>query len=1044
MEADARDLQVAGQALKRDRNDIVFVHITDVHINGGRHKALELAAPAANAIGSLLHSQAHIILLLSGDIAFSGQQDEYKHASQFVRNLTDALNQWNPISITVLGCPGNHDCNYHIADKAVRGLIVDSVRANPKTAATFADALQDVKVSYRQFQTETFHAGAKLSAIQLRFELTLGGVKICVDALDTAWASTLGERPGHMTLPTDLLIPVAECNLALALAHHPPHWFHPAIRRSVIEWFDSSYDVVFMGHEHASEDVTSLNNKAERIKQGARMIIGDAFAAKEPVPSEGFKCIVWDVEQDQFKGVTFTEHNGQYRESGASDWSARTANELRLSGNIRLTAACREEIENIGVNLKHQYVNRKLQISDLFVFPNLRRVDVKNASFDRFQRDSTAADIFDALRENGIVAIFGPEQAGKTILAKHLYSLLLADGVPPMYLDASRLRSSNKGEITAWINAGDGEQYESDCLGALRQLPPAKRALIVDNLHQFPGGEGSANGALTRLRARFASIIVLTTTDPLFGIVEQQQASDEEGDFWKAVALFELMTLGSRGRADLIRKWIYLGRTETEREANLELEARRAKKFLDALMGKHGFPKFPLYVLLLVQQLESLRDAKTMINTGSHGHLYEALITKCLEDASLSSQISTVHTYLARFARKLADDNVDALDEVAFDSFHTQYIDEVTIKMDRDKLVDELIDIDILARRSSGLCFRYNYNYYFFLARNIWETIAQAETQTLLDRLVEFIHTEWATNVLTFTAHFNLHDVIISRLLKRADETYTDRRSCKLSQRNSLLLRFRTVEDRLQLIDSLSRDHSDEQYGSEEVRECQQDEEAEPSGDPLGLVGATRVVQVLGQVIKSRASLIGVEDKCRIAEACIGVVGRTLEYVYSLVDGAADEFVAIASDVVEKVYKLDREKSIKAANAIFASLVVGLCENLIGKAASALSSSELVDFIGQLEALTSSPDGVRELVLLSARLSAEKDFPERRIQQFVNARKPSNGQLPLAVLRNFVARRMFYNPPDWRTKGRVCNMLDIELRPFQGKPPTSNGGFLAG
>jgi predicted MPP superfamily phosphohydrolase len=1020
---------IAGRSATSTRSDILIVHLTDLHIDKPGHSALASAPAVAAAVRSLLECRTHILVMLSGDIAQAGTSEQYELATTLLAHMRDELAKRDVSSVQIFVSPGNHDCDYKLSNHAGRKALVAAAYVDDSATESLAEALQDVKAPFAAFRRTAMGDHVNESPIQARSRINLDDVGICVDLIDTAWASTLEDQVGQMELPISMLKDLPKDRITLALAHHPPSWFSPTARRNLIRWYDQHYDFVFTGHEHFAEDRASVDMSGRQPQGGARLIVGNAFTANEDVQHEGFKCIQLDQTNNLMRTSSFQLHNGVFRLLDQSDWVPRGTNSVRLKGTVRLRREFEEELENIGIHFTHPHVNRSLRLHDVFVFPNLRKAERKYSDFSRFGRDVESRDILSSIASEKIVLVVGPEQSGKTTLAKHLFGLIYDAGKAPLLLNGEDLRSTNRGEVTAWIKAAEASQYHDDCLESVRQLAPEERVAFLDNTHSLPAGEDGANQIVARLRRHFSTVVVFTTQNPALSIVALQVFPTTKDLYWRDSAVYEVMTLGSQRRAELIRKWVYLGRADRESEDKLEIEVRQTKEFLDSALGRHGFPKYPLFVLLLLQQLETLRESKGVISSGSQGYLFEALITDSLDAASLCSPISTVLSFLSLLARHLVDADLDFIDEREFQAFHRSYAERKSIQIDRDKLLRELVYIDILTDDSRGIGFRYRYNFNFFLARDMAARMAEEGTKDLVAHLISLIHTERSTNVLTFLAHFRQEVVVIEHLLARASETYANVDVCNLEKRTALLLRFRTSEQRLVLMDGTSKAITDVEHRKQEVAERRTEAQVElegREGDPLGLNAALKLVQVLGQVLKSRAGDIDGDVKHRIAAACVGVAGRTMEYIYRILDQAADDVVRVTSDAFEEQLQTDKQKSVAIANSLFALVVTNIALVACTRAADALSSQELLPLLDELDAR--STDKFDQLVLLGARLNVQGGFPGKRVAAFVET-LPTAMQLAMSVVRRFVSRRLFYNPPDRAVKQSVCRLLEIELHP---------------
>ena len=1008
-------------------SDLLVVHITDIHVDGESHPALALSEAVSNAIGSLIESPSNIILALSGDIAQSGREDQYKIFAEFIDTIVDKLRAWQPLSINLAISPGNHDCDYSISPAPVRTALVASAKTTPDAQRAIADALCDVKKNFTAFRDKYITSSQRLSAVQSRDVLCLSGMTICVDSIDTAWASLLGDKPGQMFFPTELLESAPQCDISIALAHHPVFWLDPEHRRKLSRWYDENHDYVLMGHEHSLQDKASIDYSGTEPVTASRMVIGAAFSTEDNVSHVGFKCIQIDPATKKFRTTTFQLRNKAFVVRQQSQWIEQRANELRRAGSVRLESSFENELYDLGVHFTHPYANRPIHLDDLFVFPNLRRGDTKFDDFSRSISVKSSSHILESLNENPRLLIVGTEESGKTTLGKHVFLESFERGMMPLFLDGDKLKSAYRGEVTAWIGAAERAQYRHDCLEKIAQAPPQGRFVIVDNVHLIPGGVAAVDDIIGRLYSRFAKSLLLTAHQPALHVAAYHDVAGAAHPFWQGVIALEIVPLGNEQRSELIRRWIYLGRTATESEEVLEREVRWTKNFTDNALGKHGFPKFPIFILLILQQLESFTESKSVITSGSHGYLFEALITKNLQSARPRQPINTVVGLLSTFARMLADGGTEALDFERAIAALQEYATSTKTTIDVRTLFRSLENIDVLQIGSTGVGFRYRYLEYYFFGKNLAQTIEDPATQAILLQLASLIHTERSTNVLTFLAHFGEQRAVLDLLLTKARLTMGGTKNCDMVARNDLLLRFRTAEQRFVLIDGCSKEATMQQDRERDAFEKQAEDPTDRDvSDPLGVNTGFKLIQVLGQVLKSRAFDIAPDVKLDIARQCFGLAKRMLESLYEILDESAEEVVRVMTATFEDKLRMDREKSIAMANSIFAAVVCTVALACCSRAAGAVSSDELRALIDELS--DEAVDTADELIIMGARLHVQHAFPEAEIRQlFLNL--PSGKQLSLSVLRRFVSRRMFFDPPDRSTRISICDLLGIDLKP---------------
>lgn len=104
-----------------------ILHLTDIHISEDiAETVLDRAKTIAQAFSSNLVCNDTVVILISGDIAYSGSTSEYKVASEFLKIIIDYLRDTYMVSVNVLIVPGNHDCDFS-KENSVREILISSI-----------------------------------------------------------------------------------------------------------------------------------------------------------------------------------------------------------------------------------------------------------------------------------------------------------------------------------------------------------------------------------------------------------------------------------------------------------------------------------------------------------------------------------------------------------------------------------------------------------------------------------------------------------------------------------------------------------------------------------------------------------------------------------------------------------------------------------------------------------------------------------------------------------------------------------------------------
>lgn len=1007
--------------------DVMFIHLTDLHVRDEASAALCRATPLARAIGSMREVSTHLVIIMSGDIAYFGSSDQYGLVKEFLTNLRAALSAWDWLSVTVLAAPGNHDNDYTCTDEFARQSLLQQVDQMPEDDLRAVTSLASVQRHFVEFRRSEFSNYQSFNVIQERAGLDLEGDLVVVDLINSAWCSVKDDQPGKLKLPTSALTPPpTSASLAIAAIHHPPNWYTPSDQRRLVECLDRSYEMVLWGHEHESDEVDRI-----RRKSGAsvKFVIGNAF---DPPSSEGvtpgFFAFQWNRRENDFRQVSF-EWSGSHFTAKEDVWLGGVpANGARRSGAVKFTDEFSRILDDPGVAFTHPYVSRPIHLSDIFVYPEFHRVDGSRSIERRIGSDFRGVEFVDHLLLHKKSIIIGPEQSGKTSFAKMLILSASRKGKMPLYLDAQSLKSSNRGEVRAWIKSSQIAQYTSDGLEAFIQMEPADRIVVLDNAHLLPAGVEGANQIVSILSEFSRTTVIFSSQSPALAIIAGDSSGGRSESYWKAADVYDLLPLSHAGRSNVIRNWVSLGREGRVSEEEIESDVRLHKNALDQVLGRNFLPKFPLFVLILLQQFEAFKSSKAVVASGSHGYLFEALIVDAFEKHVRSFSIGMVFSYLALMARQMHDRDERFIAAAEQARFHVDFVSKKLVDIDRDVLLSELIAAQVLTRHAGGIGFRYQYLYYYFLAKNLSETIADASSQKHIDRLVDFVHTEQSANVLTFLAHLGGEADVVARLITRARGVFSDFKEVDVEDYSGLLQRFKTVRDRSVLLEGEARALSDFHDKKQDDLEGQRPDANDlPESDEVALQFNTsfKLLQILGQVLRSQAGRVDGVELVDIAECCIGLARRTLGSVYEMIESSPEGLVRDASAIFEKQLSVDKNRALDIANRFLAFLVVSIAVATTTKLAEAVGAAELLPVIELLE--RNSPDLTKRLLLVSARLAGERDFAGYAVKAFERD-LPKNRILPRIVLAEMVTQRFFLRPPDRYTKQKFCELLNIETR----------------
>jgi len=241
-----------------------WLHISDLHFYDPQ-KPSGLRFEQKIVTQQLLHDVAEMrrrlngppdFVLLTGDIAFGGEEAEYKAAQEWLNNLEAAAGVGKKRIFIV---PGNHDVHRPSATSPrSRQTIHEQLRAKPDTLDEYlanqddAKALLAKQAKFFDFAQQYGVSGRKDGDPFWREQVPSSVGALSVLRMNSALLSyDNGDAPRNQALGAaqlQALLHGAEDGLLVVLMHHPPGWLHDGQR--LLALLGQRPHLLFTGHEH--------------------------------------------------------------------------------------------------------------------------------------------------------------------------------------------------------------------------------------------------------------------------------------------------------------------------------------------------------------------------------------------------------------------------------------------------------------------------------------------------------------------------------------------------------------------------------------------------------------------------------------------------------------------------------------------------------------------------------------------------------------------------------------------------------------------------
>ncbi len=261
---------------------LCWLHVSDFHLTaeGDQFSQSVSCKALLNDVAARVAENGPVeFVLVTGDIAFSGQPAEYDKAADFMRRLAKAAS----VDISrFFFVPGNHDVDRHAHQFAHLGAVqiltsqqeVDAALGDPRRIADLVAR----QAAYRRFVKALTPAQERIeTADSLGYAtiLHLDVLRVAIVGLNSSWLSgndqdisalVIGERQVENALD---LAGQFDPHLTIAMAHHPIEWLADWDQQSCRNVLLRQSHFFHRGHMHEPDVTTSPHRPCVVIAAGS-------------------------------------------------------------------------------------------------------------------------------------------------------------------------------------------------------------------------------------------------------------------------------------------------------------------------------------------------------------------------------------------------------------------------------------------------------------------------------------------------------------------------------------------------------------------------------------------------------------------------------------------------------------------------------------------------------------------------------------------------------------------------------------------------------
>ena len=999
---------------------IVILQLSDMHIRDARNEMLGRAEKIVSALRSCAPLPDIALLLYTGDIAHSGKKEQYDLAAAFCAALKDLLNR-DGVTTAEFFVPGNHDVDIGTSPDELRDMA--NARAKEDVASispmgTLAGKLLDQQGAFFDFVEAREKTSLDTERKLFRRErITLPSVTVDLHLFNTAFSSTLNEKPGTLVFPDHIIPPdiTSDADLVLSILHHPLHWFEPSNARRFKRFVESGCDMVFTGHEHLPDAFAKL--KAEDDQN----FYVEGGALHDPGVPSAFNVVEVDLQRKTVAIYTCSWDGSFYVPKPPREFPLSRS--IRSSGsNFRTDPEYAKWLDDPGTLYTHPH-KKELHLSDFFVPPALRK-----ASSDPASAFVDSSDSIRFSRESPRVAVLGEEGSGKTALAKALYRHYLSDSTTvPLMLSGEEFESVGEKSLRSLVRKKYVSQYGASRQERYLQLSTSEKALIIDNWHKVRFNERGRSRLMRQLKSMFGSIVCFASD--LLSLERVSPTGENEGTFGD----FEHCSLpefGVRLRGRLIEKWHVIGQELTLREDELAYFVRQSENRINSILEKNFLPSFPFVVLTLLQA-DGMQAGNA--NLGSYGHLYELLITRRLgESSDKLTDLGTKYTYISRLAYHmyLADKSQISLAEMK--DVNESYCTEYGQTVDLNKMLRELEEAQIISRDADAIRFKYRACYCYVVAKYFQENLANDEVRLReqLLKVADRVYFEDYSNIIIFFVFLTKDAQIIRHVVENANQIYAELPTCNFTTDvdfvNALLKetpkKLMEAANARENRDGFRRDQDEEdqtkpERGTKSVGS--KISYAKELTDVQKVSMAFTNLRILGHILRNFTGVLRKDPKKQLAHASYSLALRVMKRIVDIIVGNMETFRLQLAEVVKQKqavkardeYDLVSDNELKRrADEALISLTRAVGFAIVKRLSTNLGSEDLAITYDEVKKGWGKDDAAVGLIDIAIKLDHFRDAPKTEIQELASVFRKN--PYSFTLLQDLVAEYLYLNVSD--------------------------------
>jgi len=286
----------------------IFVHLSDIHFGQEKDGSpIIVNADAKERLIDDAHTEVAMLggkatgVIVTGDIAYSAQREQYQEAGAWLGRLTDAI---GCDRIDVQMVPGNHDIDRNKISITMESVLFAAREGGDRMLDPHLDNAAECETLYERFEAYADFALDYQCDLDLNGSISTSGLLELAEGrsirfvrLNSALICSKKDSEGKLILGgRQRVLPIEDGVEIVVLVHHPLNWFSDS--EAARGYLKGRARVFISGHEHFPR------LKVESVEEGCDLMMLAAGATNPDQIDETYtykyNIIVfdWDEEKD--------------------------------------------------------------------------------------------------------------------------------------------------------------------------------------------------------------------------------------------------------------------------------------------------------------------------------------------------------------------------------------------------------------------------------------------------------------------------------------------------------------------------------------------------------------------------------------------------------------------------------------------------------------------------------------------------------------------------------------------------------------------------